>query len=101
MRRRRAPQTPAPARPNPAGLDLAALLDGPRPGRSRPDEDRAWLAGRSAIDRATVGTEYDPRHALRLTARTVQTWRALRFAWLDARPDLWNDNRQEKKHHDC
>lgn len=71
----------APAAPSPdfVPFPLTELLDGPRPGRSEPDRDRAWLELRHEVLAAAVACGYDPRAVLGLSAAKLATWRDRRF----------------------
>jgi hypothetical protein len=57
-------------------------------GDTRPDDPAcvpAWLALRSEMFRACVGTPFDSRHVLSLDGAALADWRARRLEWLRQR----------------
>ena len=66
---------------DPVALSVDDILDGRRPSRSEVAADAAWRAAHARLGWAAAGTEFDPRHVLRLTPRTRATWHARRRAW--------------------
>jgi hypothetical protein len=79
MRRRTFPQAVEPAAPM-IRLSMDEILDGPRP--SDPDRDAVWLALRREIGAASVGTEYDLRRSMLLSAAAQRAWFQRRRRWV-------------------
>lgn len=70
-------------------LPLSTLLDGPRLGRSDTAADATWLALRMRLGEVECGSDFDPRHMLRLEGVALREWEAARRAWL---ADVFRDD---------
>lgn len=70
-------------------LLLDQVLDGPRPGRGDAARDAAWMALRSALGRAEIGTAFDPRAGMDLHGAERTLWALRRRAWA---ADLFADD---------
>jgi hypothetical protein len=70
---------------SPIVLDLACVVDGPRPGPANPAADRAWLALRRELFSALTGSPFDPRKCPAFDGPLIAAWKADRLAWLRER----------------
>jgi hypothetical protein len=80
LKRRKQARTEAIAHLEVRRFSIDEVLNGPRPGRTDAALDRSWSGARGRLYRAIGGTEFDPRHALRLEGDRLAAWQARRQA---------------------
>ena len=71
-----------PAVPDGPKFPIDQILDGPRPGPSDAEADRAWRAARHALFQAEhCHPRFDPRKLTALPRKQAAIWREARRVW--------------------